>query len=257
MGDYKPMSTPMITNWKKLHASDSKLVDPTLYRQLIGSLMYLVNTRPDICFAVNTLSQFMVEPRRVHWVSAKHVLRYLQGTVDYGLDYVRGDGVRLAGYADSDWAGSASDRRSTSGCCFGFGSAIVSWLSRKQKSVALSSAEAEYMAANLASCEALWLRKLLCGLFDAELSPTVIYCDNQSCIKLTENPVFHDRTKHIEIKYHFIRDWVQKGAVKLEYVSTDEQVANILTKSLPRGKHVYFRDKMGVVKNTFLGKREC
>ena len=123
--------------------------------------------------------------------------------------------------------------------------------------MALSSAEAEYMAANVASCEALWLRKLLSGLFDEELSPTVIYCDNQSCIKLTENPVFYDRTKHIEIKYHFIRDWVQKGAVKLEYVSTDEQVADILTKSLPWGKHVYFRDKMGVVKNTFLGKREC
>ena len=85
----------------------------------------------------------------------------------------------------------------------------------------------------------------------------MIYCDNQSCIKLTKNPVFHDRTKHIEIKYHFIRDWAQKGAVKLEFVSTDEQVTDILTKSLPRGKHVYFRDKMGVVKNIFLGKREC
>ena len=99
----------------------------------------------------------MVEPRRVHWVSAKHGLRYLQGTVDYGLDYVRGDGVRLAGFIDSDWAGSASDRRSTSGCCFGFGSAIVSWLSQKHKSVALRSTEVEYMEANLASCEAIWL----------------------------------------------------------------------------------------------------
>eukprot|EP00253_Pinus_taeda_P024469 PITA_24469 len=135
------MSTPMITNWKKLHPSDFELVDPTLYRQLIGSLMYLVNTRPDICFLVNTISQFMCEPRKVHWVAAKHILRYLQGTVDYGLDY---------------------------------------------------------------------------------------------------------RSKHIEIKYHFIRDYVQKGVVKLEYIPTDEQVADILTKALPRGKHFYFRDKMGV-----------
>ena len=251
------MSTPMITNWKKLHASDSELVDPTLYRQLIGSLMYLVNTRPDICFAVNTMSQFMCEPRKVHWVAAKHILRYLQGTVDYGLDYRQGDGVRLAGYTDSDWAGCASDRKSTSGCCFGLGSAVVSWFSRKQQSVALSSAEAEYMAASLASCEAIWLRKMLFGLFGQPLRPSVIYCDNQSCIKLTENPVFHDRSKHIGIKYHFIRDYVQKGAVKLEYIPTDEQVADILTKALPRGKHVYFRDKMGVVRNTFLGKREC
>ena len=129
MGDCRPMSTPMITNWKKLHASESELVDSTLYRQLIGSLMYLVNTEPNICFAINTLSQFMVEPRRVHWVVAKHALRYLQGIVDYGLDYRQGDGVRLVGYTDSDWAGSTSDRKNTSGSCFGLGSTIVLWFS--------------------------------------------------------------------------------------------------------------------------------
>jgi hypothetical protein len=179
------------------------------------------------------------------------------GTIDYGLDYVCGDGVRLAGFTDLDWAGSVSDKKSTSGFCFGLGSAIVLWLSRKKKSVALSSVEAEYMAASQASCEAIWLRKLLTGLFGQELGPTMIYCDNQNCLKLTKNLVFHDRSKHIEIRYHFIRDHVQRGAVKLEYVSTDEQVAHILTKSLPRGKHVYFRDKMGVVSNTFLGKRDC
>jgi len=177
--------------------------------------------------------------------------------MDYGLDYRQEDGVRLAGYTDSDWAGCASDRKSTSGCCFGLGLAVVSWFSRKQQSVALSSAEAEYMAASLASCEAIWLRKMLFGLFGQPLRPSVIYCDNQSCIKLTENPVFHDRSKHIGIKYHFIRDYVQKGAVKLEYIPTDEQVADIPTKALPWGKHVYFRDKMGVVRNTFLGNREC
>jgi len=257
MEDCRPMSTPMITNWKQLHASEGKLVDPTLYRQLIGSLMYLVNTRPDLCFAVNTLSQFMVEPKSVHWSAGKHVLRYLAGTVDYGLDYRRSDGVGLVGFTDSDWAGCVRDRKSTSGCCFSLGSAAVSWFSRKQRSVALSSAEAEYMAASQATCEALWLRKLLVDLFDQELRPTVIYCDNQSCIQLSENPVFHDRSKHIEIKYHFIRDYVQRGAVELQYISTDEQVADVLTKSLGRGKFVFFRDKLGVVRNTFLGKREC
>eukprot|EP00253_Pinus_taeda_P014750 PITA_14750 len=219
MEDCKPMSTPMITNWKKLHASDSELVDPTLYRQLIGCLMYLVNTRPDICFAVNTMSQFMC-------------------------------------YTDSDWASCASDRKSTSRCCFGLGSAVVSWISQKQQSVALSSVEVEYMAVSLASCEAIWLRKMLFGLFGQALRPSVIYRDNQSCIKLTKNLVFHDRSKHIEIKYHFIRDYVQNGAVKLEYISTNEQVADIFTKALPQGKHVYFRNKMGVVRNTFLSKRE-
>jgi hypothetical protein len=257
MGDSRPMTTPMITNWKKLHAFESQLVDSTLYRQLIGSLMYLVNTRPDICFVVNTLSQFMVEPRRLHWVAAKHVLRYLCGTVDYGLDYHRGDGVHLVGYIDSDWAGCVSERKSTSGCFFGLGSAVVSWFSRKQKSVALSSAEAEYMAASQASCEALWLRKMLIGLFGVQLRHTVIYCDNQSFIKLSENLVFHDRSKHIEILYHFIRDYVQRGSVELQYISTEEQVADILTKALNMGKFVFFKDKLGVVSNTFLGMREC
>lgn len=177
--------------------------------------------------------------------------------MDYGLDYRQGDGVRLVGYTNSDWAGLASDKKSTSRCYFGLGSAIVSWFSRKKKSVALSSAEEKYMAASQASCEAIWLRKMLVGLFGQELRPKMIFYDNQSCIKLMENPVFHDQSKHIKIIYHFIRVCVQRGAVKLEYISTDEQVANILTKSLPRGKHVYFRDKMGVVKNTFLNKSEC
>ena len=132
MEDCRLMYTPMVTNWKKLHASEGELVDPTLYHQLIGSLMYLVNSRPDFCFAVNTLSQFMVEPTRVHWVAAKHVLRYLAGTMDYGLDYRRLDGVRLIGFMDSDWVGSVADWKSTSGCCFSLGSKTMSWFSRKQ-----------------------------------------------------------------------------------------------------------------------------
>jgi hypothetical protein len=126
----RPMFMPMTTNLKKLDASEFELVDPTLYRQLIGSSMYVVNSRPDICFAVNTLSQFMVEPRRVHWVVEKHELRYLGVTVDYGLSYVQGDGFRLMGYIDSDWANSAGDRKNTSWYCFSLGSTIVSWFSR-------------------------------------------------------------------------------------------------------------------------------
>ena len=109
------------------------------------------------------------------------------------------------GYTDLDWAGSVADRKSTSGCCFSLGSAVVSWFIQKQKSVALSSAEAEYMAGSQASCEALWLRKLLVDLFDQELRPTMIYCDNQSCIQLSDNPLFYDKSKHIEMMYHFIR----------------------------------------------------
>ena len=129
----RPISTPMITNWKKLHSSEGELADPTLYCHLIGSLMYLVNTRPNMSFAVNTLSQFMVEPRRVHWIAAKHSLRYLAGTVDYGLDYKRSGGVDLVGFTDSDWAGSVLDRKSTTSCCFRLGSAVASWFYSKAK----------------------------------------------------------------------------------------------------------------------------
>jgi hypothetical protein len=195
----------------------------------------------------------MVEPKSVQWIGEKNVMRYIAGLVDYGLDYVRGDGVRLIGYTDLDWAGCAVDWKSTSECCFGLGSVVVSWFSWKQRSMALSSTEVEYMEASQASCEAFWLRKLLFGLFGHELRPTIIHCENQSSIKLSENPLFHDRSKQIEIRYHFIQDWVQRGAIQLEYIPTDEQIANILTKSLPRGRHVYFRDKMGMVKNIFFG----
>jgi hypothetical protein len=150
----------------------------------------------------------MVESRQVYWVATKHVLRYLRATIGFGLRYVGGDGLRLHGYSDSDWASSAIDRKSTSGGCFRLGSTVVSWFSRKQTSVAFSSIEDEYMAMSLASCEAICILKLLAGLFGQELEPIVIHCDNQRCIKLSENPVFHDRSKHIEIRCNFIRDRV-------------------------------------------------
>jgi hypothetical protein len=255
----KPMATPMVTNLKKLSvsSSDSDEIDPTLYRQLIGSLMYLVNTRPDICYAVSALSQFMSQPRQTHWIVAKHVLRYLRGTVGHGLRYTSSIDMRLQGYTDSDWAGSAVDRKSTSGCCFTLGSAMVSWCSRKQTSVALSTAEAEYIALSVAVREAVWLRKLLADLFGHVLDSTVIHCDNQSCVKLSENPVFHDKSKHIEIKYHYIRDMVQRKAVLVQYLPTDEQVVDVLTKPLTRTKFEYFRDRLGVAENASLAEREC
>jgi hypothetical protein len=133
---------------------------------------------------------------------------------------------------------------------------MISWQSRKQSSIALSIAEAEYIAACSASCEAIWLRKLLTDLFDLEMEATTILCDNQSCIKMTENPVFHDRSKHIEIRYHYIRDMVQRGALKLQYVSTDEQVADVLTKPLSRVKFEHFRDKLGIVRKDLPRKGE-
>ena len=198
--------------------------------------MYLTNTRPDICFAVNTLSQFLTDPRNVHLISAKHILRYLRGTVDYGLRYTSSSGVLLSGYSDSDWAGSAVDRKSTSGYCFSMGSAMISWSSRKQGSIAQSTAEAEYIVASDACKEAVWLRKLLSDMFDGKLDSTIIHCENQSCNKLSENLVFHDRSKHIEMEYHFMKYLVMRGTLKLQYIRTDEQIAGYLDQASDNNK---------------------
>jgi hypothetical protein len=191
--------TPMETKLNLPVDTSSYLVDATLYRQIIVSLMYLKNTIPDICFVVNTLSQFLVEPRRVHIVAAKHVMRYLKGMLDFGLSYNGDHDFRLSGYTNSDWDGSVSDRKKTSGCCFNLGSSMISWKSRKKSSIALSMAEAKYIATCSASCEAIWLRNLLKGLFDLDMEASIILCDNQSFIKMAENHVFHDKSKHIEI----------------------------------------------------------
>eukprot|EP00253_Pinus_taeda_P027288 PITA_27288 len=157
----------------------------------------------------------------------------------------RGKDIRLSGFTNADWARSSMDWKSTFGYCFNIGSRMTSWCSRKQKSAALSSAEAEYMAVSTGSCEVIWLRKLLVNLFRRKMEATRIMFDNQSCIKLSENLVFHDRSKHIDIRRHSVRDCVQRGVVQLSYTPTGEQVANILTKALGRTKFDYFKDKMG------------
>ena len=171
-------------------------------------MMFLVNSRSDVCFAANTLSQHMVDPHHIHWIGAKNLLRYLRGTINHGMRYTAGN-LRLHGQTDVDWVGNVVDRKSKSGCCLTPGCASISWMSMKQKSVTLSTAEAEYIAASMACCEVVWLRKLFSELFGHVLDTIVILSDNQSGIHLSENPVFHDRSKHIDIRYHFIWDMVQ------------------------------------------------
>jgi hypothetical protein len=232
-------------------------VDATVYPQLVGSPMYLVNQRPYICYMVNRLSQVMVKPTKLFWKAGKHVLRYMKGTFKYGLWYRQTDEVKLHGFTNIDWVGSPTDRKSTSRGIFSIRSTTVSWYNRKHRSVALSSVEAEYMVASQAACEAIWMRKILVGLFGSHLDPTVIYCDNQSCIKISINLVFHDRSKHIDIWYHHLRDCVQWKIMLLQYIPMEDQDANILRKALTRRKFEYHRDRIGVKDNPFLVEREC
>lgn len=155
--------------------------------------------------------------------------------------------MRLHGYFDVDWAGSVVDLKSTFGCYFPLVSTSISWMSRKQKSIALSTTKVEYIAASMASCEAFWLRKLFSELFGHVLDTTVILYDNQSGIRLSENLVFHDRSKHIDIRYHFIRDMVQREAISLHHIGTDDQVIDILTKPLGKVKFLAFQERLGVM----------
>jgi hypothetical protein len=156
-----------------------------------------------------------VEPRHEHWIAAKHVLRYIRGTINYGLIYTASSDIQLHGFTDSNWLGSVEDMKSTSGMCFILGFPMISWGNMKHKSVALSTIEVEYITACEACTEAIWLKKLVSDLFDQVLDSTIIHCDNQTCIRLSEHLVFHERSKHIEIKYYLIQDKVQEGELNL------------------------------------------
>jgi hypothetical protein len=227
--------------------TDSKAVNESVYRQLVGSLIYLTTTRPDLSFVVSFISRFMTAPKVEHWTATKRVLRYVKGTLDFGILYNRSKDPRLCGYTDSDWAGSVDDRKSTSGYVFSLGTGAVTWTSKKQHAVALSSTEAEYRGAVKGACEAVWLRRMLSDMQMQQTEPTPLLCDNQGVIKLAKNPVFHEHTKHVEVHCHFIRQLVEDGSIELQYCPTEDQTADILTKSLGPEKYVKFRDKLGVV----------
>ncbi|XP_071704142.1 uncharacterized protein [Rutidosis leptorrhynchoides] len=228
----KPVTSPLVLNCKLSKEDGDKLADPTLYRSIIGSLLYLAISRPDLAYAASFLSRFMTSPTSSHLGAARRVLRYLKGSLDLGIMFERNKDVKLEGYSDSDWAGSVDDMKSTSGYVFNRGSGAFCWNSKKQSVVAQSTAEAEYIAIAAAVNHAVWIRKLLSDLDLTQDSPTVIYCDNKSAIAIAENPVQHGRTKHINVKYHVIREAEKNREVKLKYCTSDDQLADMLTKSL-------------------------
>ncbi|KAF2310080.1 hypothetical protein GH714_006469 [Hevea brasiliensis] len=224
----------------------SGAADAQRFRSLVGGLIYLTHKRPDIMFAVSLVSRFMHKPTKHHYGTAKRVLKYVAGTLDLGIWYCQTKSLKLEGYCDSDWAGSLVDRKSTTGFCFTLGSGVVTWRSKKQPTVVISSCEAEYVAGGAAACEAVWMRKLLLDLGMKQEGATEIYSDSSSAIAMTKNPVFHGRAKHIEIKHHFIRELVAKEEISLKFCNSDEQIADIFTKALPYSKFSYLRSKLGM-----------
>ena len=221
MIDCKPAETPMSLS-EKLSKNDGKeKVDESIYRSLVGSLIYLTNTRPDIVYSVSIVSRFMDNPSKAHFAAAKRILRYVNGTKNFGIMYKKEEDNRLKGYTNNDWAGSLDDRKSTSGYIFCLGTKVTSWSSKKQNVVALSTAKAEYISSIAAACEALWLRRLLQDLQDKQEDATTLFCDNMSAIAMSKNPVFHARSKHIELKYHFIRELVENEDIKLEFCNKE------------------------------------
>jgi hypothetical protein len=223
-------------------------VNATDYRSMIGGLRYLTHTSPDIRFAVGYLSRFMEDPREDHAVAVKRLLRYVAGTIDHGIVYPwrKGKELQLTGFSDSDMAGDIDGRKSTTGVLFVLNGCPITWQSQKQRVVALSTCEAEYIAAATACCQGLWLRWLVEELTGEKLSTPTFRVDNKSAIALAKNPVLHDRSKHIDVRYHFIRDCVEEGLIRLEYVETARQLGDLLTKPLGRLRLWELKNKVGV-----------
>ncbi|CAA7018890.1 unnamed protein product [Microthlaspi erraticum] len=217
---------------------------------MIGSLLYLTASRPDLSFSVGVCARYQAKPKQSHLQAVKKILRYVKGTVNLGIFYSKGSNRNLAGYCDADWAGCADDRKSTSGGCFFLGNNLIAWLSKKQNSVSLSTAEAEYIALGSCCTQLIWMRQMSAD-YGMESGPFLVYCDNKSAIDISKNPVQHSRTKHIDIRHHFVRELVEEKQVVLEHVVTDLQLADLFTKPLDFNRFVTLRNSIGICTSGF------
>lgn len=246
MNGSKSISTPSSPADTLSKETSSPKIDPTKYRGMIGSLLYLTASRPDIMFSVCQCARYQADPREDHLKAVKRIMRYLNGTRTFVLWYPKAKSLSLEGYSDADYAGDRADRKSTSGMAQFLGSCLVSWGSKKQNSVALSTTEAEYVAAAVCCAQLLWLKNQLSD-FNLFFNDVPIYCDNMSAICVAKNPVYHSKMKHIEIRHHFIRDCVEKGLVSIKFCRTEEQVADIFTKALHREAFERLRIALGLI----------
>ncbi|KAH9731198.1 retrovirus-related pol polyprotein from transposon RE1 [Citrus sinensis] len=246
MLESKGCNTPISVADKLQKDKGCSFTNPSLYRSIIGSLQYLTLTRPDIAFTVNKLSQFLAAPTSLHWQACKRVLRYLQSTTHFGLQFFKSGSPSFIAYSDADWGSDPDDRRSVGGYCVYLGSNLVSWSSKKQNIVSRSSAESEYRALALATSEVLWITYLLKELKVSLPKPPVLYCDNSSAEALASNPKYHSRTKHIELDLHFVREHIANKDLFIEHVSSSDQLADVLTKPLSFDHFAYMRTKLNV-----------
>lgn len=242
MNDCNKTKTPME---KGLCLSYNSENEPTKnpYREMLGSLMYLMlSVRPDICYQVGYMGRFQNNPADVHWTCLKRIVRYIKGTENLKLVYSKNyDEEEVIGYVDSDWASDSEDRKSVSGYIFKVFGCTISWSSKKQTVVATSSSEAEYIALSYATSEAIWIRGILIDLhIISENKAVTIYEDNKGCIRIAKNSD-SKRSKHIDVKFHFVRDYIAKGYIKIESISTEDQLADMFTKSLDSTKFIKFR----------------
>jgi hypothetical protein len=246
MTDCKPCSTPVDTQAKLSATLGDPVADPTAYRGLVGALQYLTFTRPDLTYAVQQICLHMHDPRESHVAPLKRLLRYVRGIVDFGLVLHRSPSAELVVYNDTDWVGCPDTRRSTSGYAIFLGGNLISWSSKRQSVVSSSSAEAEYRAVANGVAKVSWLRQLLAELRSPLAKSTLVYRDNVSAVYLSTNPVQHQRTKHVEIDLHFVRDRVAIGDVRVLHVPTTSQFADIFTKGLPSSTFSELRSNLNV-----------
>ncbi|KAI0519586.1 hypothetical protein KFK09_007037 [Dendrobium nobile] len=244
MPEARPVNTPLPLKLSVSPENSVPYSHPELYRTLVGSLHYLTLSRPDIMFAVNVLCQHMHHPQLFHFQLLKRLLRYIKGTIHYGLPIFRST-LHLTAFSDSDWASDSTDRKSITGYCAFLGDTLISWIVKKQTAVARSSTEAEYRAIATAACDIIWLQRLLTE-FGIHTSPTKLFCDNVSALALAVNPVFHARTKHIEIDCHFIRDCIKRQQITVHHIASQDQPADLFTKSHSALRFSHLRTKLTV-----------
>ena len=246
MMDSNPSNSPLKQKIKLCTTENSEKISTTVYRSILRKLRYLTHTRLNLMFSIGLLSRFMENPSVEHLKTSKRVMRYVKGTLNYGLKYKRSEVFELIGYSDSDYAGDYMDRKSTSRSVFFLGENLITWSSQEQKIVALSSCEAEYIALNATCCQAIWLAGLITELTKKSMMPMELRVDNSSAIELAKNPAFHIRTKHIDVRYHYSRMAIKKKWIKLKHVPSEEQLADIMTKVLGWIKFVYQRSEIKI-----------